>query len=183
MRIGIAGTGRMGSAMARRLMGRGAQVVVWNRTRARAQLLLEQGAGWADTPAELSAGADVVLTMLLDEAALEEVYFSPEGLLAQDPARVVDILADTSGGPNMLKARGPMIARALSGDASGGVTVNVATMRKDMRMMLQQAQQTHCELPLTSLALATFEQAAQQGLDEADCTQLPVWWLHQSGRA
>ena len=296
MRIGIAGTGKMGCALARRLMSSGHHVVVWNRTRARAQALLEQGAGWAETPAALAAGCDLVLTMLLDEPALEEVYFSPDGLLANapagrlfvdmgtvspaqaqsmarrvreagagylecpvggstgpaqegkllgfvggsaadlerarevlsllcrriehvgevgagatvklainlplmvywqtlsealsllqplglDPARVVDILADTSGAPSMLKTRAPMIVRALSGDASGGVTVNVATMRKDMRMMLQQAQQTNYALPLTSLALSTFEQAAGQGLDEADCTQLPVWWLHQAGRS
>ena len=56
-------------------------------------------------------------------------------------------------------------------------------MRKDMRAMLAQAAELHTRLPLTELALRTFEQAAAQGLDAADCTQLPVWWLKGAGKA
>jgi hypothetical protein len=37
-------------------------------------------------------------------------------------------------------------------------------------------------MPLTSLALAQFNQAAQNGLDDKDCTELPVWWLAQGGK-
>ncbi|MFM8768921.1 MAG: NAD-binding protein, partial [Rubrivivax sp.] len=103
--------------------------------------------------------------------------------LGLDPARVVDILADTSGGPNMLKVRGAAIAQALAGTGNGAVSVDVATMRKDMRAMLAQAAELHARLPLTELALRTFEQAATQGLDAADCTQLPVWWLKGAGKA
>ena len=102
--------------------------------------------------------------------------------LGLDPARVIDIFAETSGGPNMLKVRGPMIAQALSGDASVPVSVNVATMRKDLRAMLAEAERNHVKLPGTALALQAFEQAAASGLDAADCTQLPVWWLREGGR-
>ena len=83
----------------------------------------------------------------------------------------------------MLKVRGPMIAQALAGAKSPQVTVDVATMRKDMNAMLDQARLQGRELPLTALALGCFERAAGAGLDQADCTQLPVWWLGQGGKA
>jgi len=101
--------------------------------------------------------------------------------LGLDPQRVIDILSDSSGGPNMLKVRGTMIAQTLKQKKSDQVTVNVATMRKDLRTMVAQGQRMQRELPLTALALEKFNQAAQNGLDDKDCTELPVWWLHQGG--
>ena len=295
MQIGLAGTGKMGSAMTRRLLACGHAVRVWNRSAARAQVLLDAGATWAATPRALPSGCDVVITMLTDDAALDSVYHGADGLLAAplqgqllidmstvqpikpqslgpqvvaaggrflecpvggsvgpaaegkllgfvggdaqdlarasqllgqlcrrvehigawgagatmklainlplmvywqtlsealsllqplalDPARVVDILADTSGGPNMLKVRGPMIAKALAGTADGSVSVNLATMCKDLRAMLAQGEAGHYRLPLTAATLHSFEQASAQGLAAADCTQLPVWWLRSAGK-
>jgi 3-hydroxyisobutyrate dehydrogenase len=103
--------------------------------------------------------------------------------LGLDPQRVIDILSDSSGGPNMLKVRGGMIAKTLSQLKSDQVTVNVATMRKDMQAMLDQGLATHKSLPLTALALQKFESAAQSGLDTKDCSELLVWWLSQGSRA
>jgi 3-hydroxyisobutyrate dehydrogenase-like beta-hydroxyacid dehydrogenase len=71
MHIGIAGTGKMGSAIARRLLAGGHQVTAWNRTRERAQPLLDAGAAWADTPAALAAQVDTAITMVSDDAALQ----------------------------------------------------------------------------------------------------------------
>ena len=102
--------------------------------------------------------------------------------LGLDPARVVDILADSSGGPNMLKARGPMIAKALAGTGDGNVSVDLATMSKDLRAMLAQGALGGLRLPLAALTLQSIEQASAQGLAAADCTQLPVWWLHEGGK-
>ena len=311
MKIGIAGTGKMGAAIGLRLLGQGYDLTVWNRSSPKAQGLLEAGAKWAQSPQALSACVDVVLTLLTDEAALDEVYGGPNGLLAEwppmegtpkagdqpqsanrpifidmstvqptksqdmaakisalgavylecpvggsvgpakegkllgfvggdavhlqkvlpllqtlckrvehvgphgagatmklavnlplmvywqtlsealslveplglDPQRVIDILSDSSGGPNMLKVRGTMIAQTLKQKKSDQVTVNVATMRKDLRTMVAQGQRMQRELPLTALALEKFNQAAQNGLDDKDCTELPVWWLHQGGIA
>jgi 3-hydroxyisobutyrate dehydrogenase len=101
--------------------------------------------------------------------------------LGLDPKRVLDILADSSGGPNMLKVRGGMIAQALAGDP-GAVTVDVATMRKDVAAMLEEGRAHGRQLPLTAATLAHFDRAAQRGLDSADCTQLPVWWLAEGGK-
>jgi 3-hydroxyisobutyrate dehydrogenase len=81
----------------------------------------------------------------------------------------------------MLKVRGPLMAQALSGDKNGPVTVNVATMRKDVRTMLDQGQSTGRAMPLTALALQQLDAAAASGLDGADCAQYPVWWLARRG--
>ena len=74
MRVGLAGTGRMGSAVALRLLECGHDVTVHNRTAVHAAPLLAGGAAWADTPADLVAGADVVITVLLDDRAVLDVY-------------------------------------------------------------------------------------------------------------
>ncbi len=300
MHVGIAGTGKMGTAIGKRLLATGHKLSVWNRTPDRMRELVEGGAEPASSPADLARRVDAVITMLSDEPALDHVYFGVDGLLSAsvsacapgklfidmstvkpakqqeigarvseagatylecpvggsvgpaqdgkllgfaggtesalkrarpvldqlcrriehvgplgagatmklainlplmvywqtlgealsliqplglDPARVIDIFTDTSGGPNMLKTRGPTIASALEGNQGAKVTVSVATMRKDIRAMLDQAALQHCNLPLTALALECFDQAAMQGLDAADCTQLPVWWLGEGGKA
>ena len=295
MHIGIAGTGKMGTAIGKRLLATGHVLTVWNRTPDRARELVALGAKLADSPRELAGKVDAVITMLTDGPALDQVYFGPDGLLcgpvvnqliidmstvspgkqqeigarvaaagatyvecpvggsvgpaqegkllgfvggnaedlarAQpileklcrrvehvgplgagatmklainlplmvywqtlgealsliqnlnlDPERVIDILSDTSGAPSMLKIRGPLIAQALAGTPNPTVTVNLSTMRKDLRAMLDQGNLQHYQLPLTTLALQCFDQAAEKGLDSADCTQLPVWWLAEGGR-
>ena len=81
--VAVVGIGRMGSAMARCLARAGLPLVVHNRTRDRAEALAaELGARVAATPAEAASGADVVLTMLADDAAVRSVYDGADGLLA-----------------------------------------------------------------------------------------------------
>jgi 3-hydroxyisobutyrate dehydrogenase len=75
MKIGIAGTGKMGSAVAARLQSLGHEVSVWNRSKARAQPLLDAGIAWAASPRELAAATGTVITFLTDEQALDEVYW------------------------------------------------------------------------------------------------------------
>jgi 3-hydroxyisobutyrate dehydrogenase-like beta-hydroxyacid dehydrogenase len=77
--VGFLGLGRMGAAIAASVLRGGHDVAAWNRTRAKAEALA--GARVADTIADACAGADVVITMLADDAALDEVVFSPGGLL------------------------------------------------------------------------------------------------------
>ena len=296
MNIGIAGIGKMGTAIGSRLVSTGYPLTVWNRTEERTRPLRDAGAKWAESPRALAESVDVVITLLTNEAALDDVYGSESGLLSGqvqntifidmstvrpakpqemarrvqavnatflecpvggsvgpakegkllgfvggdaddlrkvqplldvicrrvehvgphgagatmklavnlplmvywqtlgealslieplglDPKRVIDILSDSSGGPNMLKVRGGMIAQTLSQKMNDQVTVNVATMRKDMQAMLNQAEATQKNLPLTALALQQFDAAAQSGLDARDCSELLVWWLSQGGRA
>ena len=295
MKIGIAGTGKMGQAIGGRLLGLGHTLHVWNRTEARAQPLLAAGALWAASPQALAEQADVVISLLTNEDAIESVYFGEHGLtrgpvagkvfiemstvkpakqqemaprvealgagylecpvsgsvgpakegkligfvggsaatldkvhallsqicrrvepvgthgagammklavnlplmvywqtlsealsliepLGVDPQRVVDILSDSSGGPNMLKVRGGMIAQALAGEKNDMVTVNLATMRKDVKTMLAQGASLQRAMPLTTLALESFERAASEGMDAADCSHYPAWWLQHGSK-
>ncbi len=71
--VGFAGLGAMGAGIAQRLLDAGYDVVGWNRTKARAEPLLEAGMGWAESPRELAAGVDVLFTMLTNTAAVEEI--------------------------------------------------------------------------------------------------------------
>src|SRR5688572_4949921 len=81
-RVGFAGLGTMGAGIARRLHDAGYEVVCWNRTKERAEPLIEAGLGWADTPRELAAGVDVLFTMLTNTAAIEAISDGPDGVLA-----------------------------------------------------------------------------------------------------
>jgi 3-hydroxyisobutyrate dehydrogenase len=82
MDIGFCGTGRMGSAMVLRLLDQGHRLTVWNRTAAKAEPLLQRGARWANSPAEIARGHDITLTILTDTSGVEAVYLGPDGLLA-----------------------------------------------------------------------------------------------------
>src|SRR4051812_34183527 len=82
MRIGIAGTGKMGTAIGKRLLATGHELSVWNRTADRTQPLVAEGARLCATVAELAREADTVISIVTDGAALEQVYFGASGLLA-----------------------------------------------------------------------------------------------------
>src|SRR5215204_5423887 len=81
-RIGFAGLGAMGAGIAQRLLDAGYTVVGWNRTKEKAQALLEAGMGWADTPRELAESVDVLFTMLTNAAAIEAIAAGADGVLA-----------------------------------------------------------------------------------------------------
>src|SRR5438046_7163885 len=260
LKIGIAGTGRMGSALTGRLLGCGHEVAVWNRTPGKTGPLEAAGAKVAATPTDLAARSEVVITILTDAAAIDALYGGATGLLAGDvrgklfiemstvrpetevtlaakvrakgaalvdcpvggsvgpakegklfgfvggdagdvararpileqlcrrvehvgpvgagarmklainlpllvywealaealalcapldldPARVIDILADTSGGPNVLKNRGSALAAAMQGKEPSPVTVDVETMRTDLRTMAEEADAFGFALP------------------------------------
>ena len=295
MKIGIAGMGRMGAAIAGRLMGLGHEITVWNRTAAKTGPLAAAGAKVAATPAELAARADVIITILTDAAAIDAAYHGKDGLLSGnvagklfiemstvrpetekalaaklrnksaaliecpvggtvgpakdgklfgfvggeaadvarakplldqlcrrvehvgpvgagasmklainlpllvfwqafgealslcaplgiDAARLVDIFADTSGGPNVLKARGATLVSALQGKDTGTVTFDVDSIRKDLRTMVEEAKALGVSLPVASRALECFDEAAQEGLGKGDASVLPVRWAKKRGK-
>jgi 3-hydroxyisobutyrate dehydrogenase-like beta-hydroxyacid dehydrogenase len=79
--IGFVGLGSMGAPIAGRLL-RGNQVFGTNRTRVKAAPLIEQGLIWRDTPREVAAAADMVFSMVTDDAALAAITAGPDGILA-----------------------------------------------------------------------------------------------------
>jgi len=289
MQIGVAGLGRMGAAIALRLMEVGHTVTVWNRAAAKAKPLADAGAKVAASPAELAGGAEAIITILTDAAAIEAVYNGPSGLLAADakgklfiemstvrpeteialaakvrakgaalvecpvggttgparqgkliglmgaepadaarakpildqlcrrvepcgpvgsgavmklainlplmvywqalgealalsrplgldPDRMMDLFADTSGGANVLKVRGPALAAMLKGKDPGPVTFSLDNGVKDLRTMLTEGKAHGIELPLVEKTLACFEEASRHGLGEAEGAGLSVYW-------
>jgi 3-hydroxyisobutyrate dehydrogenase len=289
MHVGVAGLGKMGAAIALRLIETGNQVTVWNRTAAKTAPAVAAGAAAAASPSALTSAVDVVITILTDAAAIEDVYSGPAGLLAGavagklfiemstvrpqievalaakvraagaafvecpvggttgparqgkliglmgaqegdaararplldqlcrrielcgpvgagsvmkltinlpllvywqalgealalcrplgiDPARLIDLLADTSGGPNVLKVRGPAIAKMLRGEDAGPVTFSLDTSAKDLRTMLAEGAARGLDMPVVKETLACYEEASRNGLGDGEVSALPVYW-------
>src|SRR4029453_6748831 len=86
MQIGIAGIGKMGAAIAQRLIEVGHTVTVWNRSADKVKPVAAAGATAAATPTALAGACEVIITILTDAAAIDAVYGRPEGLLAGDVA-------------------------------------------------------------------------------------------------
>ena len=86
MRVGVAGLGKMGAAIAARLLECGHEVIVWNRSTDKTKPLAEAGAKVATSPAELAVQSEVIATILTDAAAVDAVYHGPAGLLSADVA-------------------------------------------------------------------------------------------------
>ncbi|MGI4811630.1 MAG: NAD(P)-dependent oxidoreductase [Janthinobacterium lividum] len=290
MRIGFAGMGKMGAAMAARLAEQGQPPAVWNRTRARADAT---GLVVVDTPSALAERTDIILTSLFDDAAAEAVFHGTDGLLATDlagkliiemstlrphtqvalaeavrarggaaiecpvggttgparagtllglaggaaddvtrarpvldvlcrrvehvgghgaaaslklainlpllvfwqsfgeanalvrhlgldPAWLVELFADTSGAPAVLKNRGKAIAATLAGAEPGAVTFDIDSIRKDLSTMVAEAGSRNVALPAASAALASFDDASAAGWGERDCTWLPAFWASKA---
>ena len=297
MHIGIAGLGRMGAAMAARLLEVGHQVTVWKRSGGKAKALVDAGARTMANPAALASAVEIVITCLTDADAIDQVYGGPSGLLAGDlagklviemstvrpgveialadkvrakgaafvecpvggstgparqgkliglmgaepadaarakpileqlcrrlehwgrvgsgeimkftinmplmiywqalgealalsqgnplgldPERVMDLLSETSGGPNVLKVRGPAVARMLKGDDAGTVTFDVDSGLKDLRAMLAEGRARGVELPLVERSLACYEEAIQSGLGQAEVSAVAVYWADRKAR-
>jgi 3-hydroxyisobutyrate dehydrogenase len=82
MRVGVCGTGKMGAAIAQRLKSCGHDITVWNRSPAKTQPLAALGANVAGSPAALCEACDVVVSMVLDDNALDAVYRGAGGILS-----------------------------------------------------------------------------------------------------
>jgi len=295
MRIGIAGIGKMGAAIAQRLIEVGHGVTVWNRSADKLPPLADAGAAIAATPAALARDAQTIITILTDADAIAAVYRGPDGLLAGDvggklfiemstvepqteialagkvraagaalvecpvggstgparagkliglvgaepadaarakpvldqlcrrlehcgpvgsgavmkltinmplmiywqalgealalcrplgldPARVMDLLSDTSGGPNVLKVRGPAVAAMLTGGDGGSVTFDIDSAVKDLRTMLAEGARRGLNLPLVETTLACYEEARRDVSGAAEVHAVSVHWANRAGK-
>ncbi|WP_047152764.1 NAD(P)-dependent oxidoreductase [Aneurinibacillus tyrosinisolvens] len=108
--IGFIGTGVMGKSMAGHLLKAGYPVLVYNRTKSRAEELIQQGAQWKDTVAELAAEANIIITMVGYPKDVEEVYLGESGILphAKQGTYVIDMTTST-----------PSLARTIYEEAKG----------------------------------------------------------------
>ena len=125
-RIGWIGAGRMGFAMARRLLAAGCRVAVYNRTRAKAEPLAAHGADVVDSPAAL-ADRDIVFTMLAGPDDFKRVVAGAGGLLSNEaaaPAILVDCTSvDEAASAEVRQAAARRGARLLAAPVSGNARV------------------------------------------------------------
>ncbi|MDI1495245.1 MAG: 3-hydroxyisobutyrate dehydrogenase [Cenarchaeum symbiont of Oopsacas minuta] len=80
MKVGIIGTGMLGSAVGMRLIAKGAKLTVYNRTTSKTRNLSDAGAIIADNPASAASGCDIVITCVTDASALDEICFGSNGI-------------------------------------------------------------------------------------------------------
>ena len=95
MKIGVIGLGSMGAPIARRLLAAGHSVRGYNRTRSRTDALAAEGLEPADTPSAAASDVELLITMVSDDAALEEVLFTGDRLLSAGQANLVHVCMST----------------------------------------------------------------------------------------
>lgn len=124
-KIGFIGTGIMGKSMIRNLMKAGFEVAVYNRTKARADDVVAEGAIWRDTVKECVADRDVVITIVGYPKDVEEVYLGEAGIIANAPKGAYVIDMTTSSPKLAVKIHEAALAaglHALDAPVTGGDT-------------------------------------------------------------
>lgn len=122
-RIGFIGTGVMGASMVRHLLKTGYEVQVYNRTKSKADALIEEGAVWQDTPADVTKNSDIIISIVGYPADVEAIYFGHDGIIKA--SKKGDILIDmTTSTPSLaIKIHGAAREKgvsALDAPVSGG---------------------------------------------------------------
>ena len=135
--VAILGTGRMGSAMAERLAGQRVPVVLYNRTPERALALAARiGATVAGTPAEAASRADVVISMVADDAAVRALYDGPDGVAAGIGAGAVAVDMSTVL-PDTIRSVAPAVRARGAGILDAPVSGSVAsTLAGELTIMV-----------------------------------------------
>jgi 3-hydroxyisobutyrate dehydrogenase-like beta-hydroxyacid dehydrogenase len=147
--IGFVGLGAMGSRITGRLLGAGKVIYGTNRTKSRAQPLIERGLQWRESPRDVAATADVVFSTVTDDAALDAITSGPE-----------------IGSP-MLKARVPLLL-----DLPEQAWFDVAMMQKDIRLALDAADESAIPLPSAAVADEMLTKASELGYAHRDLAAL-----------
>lgn len=124
-RLGWIGTGVMGSSMCRHLLAAEYEVTVFNRTRAKAEPLIQEGATWAESPKAVAQAADVVFTIVGFPADVRQVVLGDEGTLAGSSEGMILVDMTTSE---------PSLAReiAAAADAKGVQSVDAPVSGGDV---------------------------------------------------
>lgn len=121
--IGFIGIGVMGNSMAGHLVAAGHRVFVYTRTASKAKNLVDAGAVWADSPAEIAKACEVIFTIVGYPADVEAIYFGEKGLIAQ-AARGTILVDMTTSSPELARRIGEAAKAkglaALDAPVSGG---------------------------------------------------------------
>jgi 3-hydroxyisobutyrate dehydrogenase len=146
---------------------------------ARARPIIEQFCRRIEHAGPVGSGASlklaVNLPLVVYYQALGEAY-SLCRHLGIEPEQIVDLFSDTSGGANILKARGAVIAKGMRGDDPQPVTFDVDSFRKDLRTMIAEGGELGLSLPVVERTLSVYDEASQQGWGSRDGTSLAGYW-------
>ena len=177
MNIGWIGTGVMGASMAGHLQKAGHALSVFNRTRKRAEGLMEQGAQWCASPAEVAANTDIVFSIVGHPVDVREVYLGEKGILSGRPAcrTVVDM---TTSQPSLARTIFEEAARkgieSLDAPVSGG---DIGAREAKLAIMVGGNRETFEEiLPLFQLMGPTISYMGGPGSGQHTkaCNQIVV---------
>ncbi len=127
--LGFVGLGVMGGQMVNRLLSKGHQVTGYNRTRSKAQWLIDQGMKWADSPRVVAAAANVTFAMVTNAAAIASITDGPEGILAGLEAGKVFIDMSTVS-PNVSRALAAKVREKGADMVDSPVSGSVVTLRE-----------------------------------------------------
>jgi 3-hydroxyisobutyrate dehydrogenase len=145
----------------------------------KAKPLLEQMCRRVEHVGPVGSGASMKLALNLPlmvyYQALAEAYLLCRHLKL-DNKWLMEFLSDTSGGPNVLKNRGPAIAATLEGKDPGPLTFDIDLVCKDLRTMIAEAKARGATLPLAERTLAIYDDAARAGWGKRDGSWLPAYW-------
>jgi len=145
----------------------------------RARPIIEQLCRRIEHAGPIGPGASLKLAVNLPLVvyfqALGEAYALCSHLGLEED-RIIDLFSDTSGGANILKARGAMVAKALRGEEPQPVTFDVDSLRKDLRVMLAEAHELGFNLPVVEKALEVYDEAGSSGWGRRDMTSLAGFW-------
>lgn len=175
-RVGFVGLGIMGQSMARHILAAGHPLRVYNRSAEKARALLDDGAIWCDTPGDVAAGSDVVITMVGHPSDVEEVWLGADGILAHaSRALLIDM---TTSSPELAQRlareatkRG---CRALDAPVSGG---DIGAREARLSIMVGGDAAAYDEaLPLLQLMGKTIVHAGAAGSGQHTkmCNQLVI---------
>ena len=127
--LGFVGLGVMGGGIAKRLLDAGHTVHGWNRTREKAQWLLDSGMTWEETPRDVAERSDVVFTMVTNTAAVQAVCEGGEGILTGLGAGKVYVDMSTAS-PANTRALAERVAEAGAHMLDAPVSGSVATLEQ-----------------------------------------------------
>jgi 3-hydroxyisobutyrate dehydrogenase len=147
---------------------------------ARAKPVLDHFCRRVDHCGPIGAGASMKLAINLPLSVYWQAFGEALVLckpLGLDPAKLIEIFSETSGGPNVLKSRGPSLIGALGGVAPNPVTFDIDSIRKDLRTMLEEGRSLGCDLPISAKALECYDEASRKGLGPADAVMMTAGFM------
>ena len=125
--LGFVGLGTMGGAIAKRLLDAGHRVTGYNRTRSKAQWLLDAGMQWADTPRQVVEAADITFSMVSNSAALSEIVHGDNGVLKALKADKIYVDISTVS-PTVSRGIAALVAKTGASMLDAPISGNLVTL-------------------------------------------------------